>query len=184
MDERELSSREAEERFEEFDTEEEFEDYLEKIAPFIGWVNIYFNSLEDCISFYIREAITHDPYQDERLDVFLAEMGFASKCRALIHLYGQIIEHADVKFTHNDLNNIESMLNECGTRRNEYTHADWMGVKQQGYVRVKSKSKKQGLFHRYKKIDIEQIKSDAAFISNARDVLDDFNLDIHEQLLA
>lgn len=182
MNERVLRSQEAEDEFEFIDTEEELAEYLGGIAPYIGWVIIYFNSLEDGISDFIREAILRDPGQDERLDVFLAEMLFAGKCRALMHLYGQMIEDADVKYTHTDLNELESLLLECARRRNEYAHADWIGLKQQNYVRVKSQSKKRGLFHRYKKFEIEQMESDVAFISNARHVLEEFNQNIYDQL--
>lgn len=182
MNEPVLRSQEADDLFEDIDTEEELAEYLEGIAPYIGWVIIYFNSLEDGVSGYIREAILRDPSQDERLDVFLAEMLFAGKCRALMHLYGQMIEDGDIKYTHDDLNELESLLLECARRRNEYAHADWIGLKQQSYVRVKSQSKKRGLFHRYKKFEIEQMEGDVAFIANARHVLDEFNENISDQI--
>lgn len=161
---------------------EELDRYLEEIVPGIGWVIVYFNSLEDHISDFIREAILRDSFQDERLDVFLSEMMFAGKCRALIHLYGQMIEGKAVKFTHADLNTLEAMLFECSTRRNEYAHADWIGVRAEGYVRVKAQSKKTGVFHRYRKFDLAQIKEDAEFISTARHKLVEFNDIINEQL--
>jgi len=163
-------------------SEEELDRYLEEIVPGIGWVVVYFNSLEDHVSDFIREAILRDPLQDERLDVFLAEMMFAGKCRALIHLYGQMIEGKAVQFTHADLNALEAMLFECATRRSEYAHADWIGVRTEGYVRVKAQSKKTGVFHRYKKFDLARIKEDAEYISAARFKLVEFNDTIYEQL--
>lgn len=163
-------------------SEEELDRYLKQIVPGIGWVVVYFNSLEDHISDFIRQAILRDPFQDERLDVFLSEMMFAGKCRALIHLYGQMIEGQAVQYTHTDLNVLETMLFECASRRNEYAHADWIGVREEGYVRVKAQSKKTGVFHRYKKFDLARIEEDAEFISDARFKLVEFNDNIHEQL--
>jgi hypothetical protein len=163
-------------------SEEELDRYLKEIVPVIGWIVVYFNSLEDHVSDFIREAILRDPSQDERLDVFLSEMMFAGKCRALIHLYGQMIEGRAVKLTHSDLNGLEAMLLECSSRRNEYAHADWIGVRTEGYVRVKAQSKKTGVFHRYKKFDLARIREDAEYISAARFKLVEFNDTIHEQL--
>ena len=81
MSEHYLSPREAEEKFEPTESDEELLSYLEELAPQIGWIIIYFNSLEDLVTQFIREAMLHDPYQDERMDVFLSEMLFATKCR-------------------------------------------------------------------------------------------------------
>ena len=163
-------------------SEDELDRYLEEIVPGIGWIIVYFNSLEDHVSDFIREAILRDPYNDERLDVFLSEMMFSGKCRGLIHLYGQMIESKLVTYTQNDLNILEAMLLECSKRRNEYAHADWIGVRAEGYIRVKAQSKKTGVFHQYKKFDLGRLKEDEKFISNARFTLVEFNDQIHEQL--
>ena len=40
---------------------------------------------------------------------------------------------------------VDVLLTECATRRNEYAHADWIGMKLGGYVRVKSQSKRTGI---------------------------------------
>lgn len=84
MTERSLSRRQADDELEWIDTDEELEKYLSSIAPYVGWVIIYFNSLEDHIADFIRMAVLRDWIQDERLDVFLAGMLFcgesASSC--------------------------------------------------------------------------------------------------------
>lgn len=162
---------------------EELDAYLEEIVPSIGWITVYFNSLEDHISDFIRQAILRDPFQDERLDVFLSEMMFSGKCRALMHLYGQMIETKSVQYTHKDLDALETMLFDCSSRRNEYAHGDWIGVRKENYVRVKSQSKKTGVFHRYKKFDMTRLNEDVEYINNARFTLDEFNDKIYEQLL-
>ena len=182
MQERSLTTREAEDTLETVDSEDDLRAYLEEIAPFIGWIIIYFNSLEDTIAACLREALLRDPIQDERLDVFLSDMLFAGKCKALMHSYGQMISSCDIKYTHDDLNELEKLLLECAKRRNEYAHADWIGMKQDVYVRVKSQSKKLGILHRYKKFEPAQMEADIQYIHAARDELEIFNGRIHDQL--
>lgn len=182
MTERIFQRHETDDELEYVESEEELAEYLETIAPYIGWIVIYFNSLEDSLTDYIREAILRDPFQDERLDVFLSEMLFAGKCKALMHLYGQTIESGAVKYTQKDLSDLEKLLLDCAKRRNEYAHADWIGLKKESYVRVKMQSKKRGVFHRYRKFEIPQMEEDVEFISNARHVLDEFNERITDQI--
>jgi hypothetical protein len=182
MTDRLLSARQAEEELEPLDSDQELPGYLYKLAPYIGWIIIYFNSLEDIVCLCIREAILRDPHQDERVDVFLAEMLFAAKCHALMHLYGQLIETGEVKFTHQDLTRLEETLLECARRRNEYAHADWIGLMKESYVKVKSQSKKRGVVHRYRKFDVAKVEADVDFISAARAALDEFNEAITDQL--
>nr|WP_296017560.1 hypothetical protein [uncultured Acidovorax sp.] len=175
-----LTLREADE----LDTvdESELADYLSNLAPQIGWIIIYFNSLEDDVSRFIRAAILRDPTQDERMDVFLAGMLFSAKARALLDLYGQMLESGVLEVTTEDLRKVDVLLTECATRRNEYAHADWIGMKLGGYVRVKSQSKRSGISHRYKRYDLARIHADVDFISEARDKLYEFNERLWDQL--
>ena len=159
-------------------------DYLSDLAPEIGWVIIYFNSLEDGISGCIREAILRDALQDERMDVFLAGMQFSAKARALLDLYGQMIEYGGLEITHEDLRKVDVLLTECATRRNEYAHADWIGMKLDGYVRVKQQSKRTGISYRYKRYDLARVQDDVEFICKARDELYEFNELLWDQLRA
>jgi hypothetical protein len=164
--------------------ESELADYLSELAPEIGWIIIYFNSLEDELSGFIREAILRDAMQDERMDVFLSGMLFSAKARALLDLYGQMIEYGGSAVTHEDLRKVDTLLTECATRRNEYAHADWIGMKLGGYVRVKSQSKRTGISHRYKRYDLARVQGDVDFISEARDALYEFNERLWDQLRA
>lgn len=182
MSDHTFSRRQAEDEFEYVDTDEELEDYLEEVAPLIGWVVVYFNSLEDHVGDFIRQMVLRDPYQDERLDVFLSDMMFAAKSRALLHLYGQVIVDCSVSITLAELNELEKVLTECANRRNDYAHADWIGVRKEGYVRVKSQSKKTGIFHRYKRIDVTKLQEDVAYIREARYTLNAFDDAIQDQL--
>ena len=80
-------------------TDKELSDYLSKIAEDIGWIVIYFNSLKYVIAQFLREMVLRDPYQDERLDVFLAEMGYQAKARALIHWYGKVVTYGSSRLS-------------------------------------------------------------------------------------
>jgi hypothetical protein len=160
----------------------ELDDYLDSIVSSIGWIVVYFNSLEDHVADFIREVVLRDPYQDERLEPFLCEMRFAAKSRALIQLYGQIISVQSGKYTHEDLKAVEAMLNECASRRNEYAHGDWIGVRRERYVRVKSHSKPTGVVHRYRKFDVARLEDDVNFINDARFRLNEFHENLQDQL--
>lgn len=164
--------------------EDELADYLSDLAPEIGWIIIYFNSLEDQISYFIREAILRDATQDERMDVFLAGMLFSAKARALLDLYGQMIESGGLVVTREEIGDIDKMLTECATRRNEYAHANWTGMKSGGYVRVKSQSGRTGISHRYKRYDLARVMADVEFISEATGELYAFNERLWDQIRA
>lgn len=180
MREHHRTTREAEEL--DYVEDEELANYLDELAPQIGWVIIFFNSLEDTVAYCLRELMLRDPYQDERLDVFLTEMLFSAKSRALIHLYGQAIADCGLKTTQQDLTTIENLLVECAKRRNEYAHADWIDLKQGQIVRVKSKSQKRGIVHRYKRFSPEDVEDDVRFIDRARDTLYEFHERFSDQL--
>ena len=181
MSEKTYSRSQAEDELE-YVSDEELEAYLEVIVPYVGWIIVHFNSLEDHISDFLRQAVLRDPFQDPRLDVFLSEMMFAGKSRALVQLYGQMIEAKSVTITHEDLNQLEVLLLECSKRRNEYAHADWIGMKRESNVLVKTKSKKTGVFHRYKKFDLARLEEDVEYLRKARFTLSDFNDAIFDQL--
>lgn len=160
----------------------ELDDYLKSVVSSIGWIVVYFNSLEDHVADFIREVVLRDPYQDERLEPFLCEMMFAAKSRALIQLYGQIISTQPGRYTHEDVKRIETMFNECATRRNEYAHGDWIGVRTERFVRVKSLSKTTGVVHRYRKFDVVRLEDDVNFINDARFRLNEFHENLQDQL--
>jgi hypothetical protein len=160
-------------------SEEELGIYLSGIAEEIGWIIIYFNSLEDLISSFSREMMLRDPCQDERLDIFLAEMGYAAKARALIHLYGQAVTHGAAGLPANELVELEKDLTLAATLRNGYAHADWIGLRDDAYVRVKTRSSRNGILHRYKRIDVETARADVTYITSLRDRLEA----VHELVL-
>ncbi|WP_130538072.1 hypothetical protein [Thiomicrorhabdus indica] len=171
----------ASENFE-FLEEGELREYLEEVSSHIGWIIIFFNSLENIVSFAIADLMTHDPYQDDRIQVFLAEMQYSQKCRTLINLYGQALECCSGVPLREELIENEKLLFECAKRRNGYAHADWIGSKENKLVSVKTKASKKGIFETYKKVDIETVKNDIDFIYKVRDKIENFHELFKEQL--
>jgi hypothetical protein len=160
-------------------SEKDLDKYLGGIAEEIGWIIICFNSLEDTIGGYLREMMLRDPCQDERLDVFLVEMGYASKARALIHLYGQAVRYGVAQLPEGEIVEMEKDFNLAATIRNGYAHADWFGLRDDDYIKVKTRSSKHGIIHRYKRIDLETAKADVGYIVSVRNRLNA----VHELIL-
>jgi hypothetical protein len=160
-------------------SEKELDEYLSGIAEEIGWIVICFNSLEDSIGSFLREMMLRDPDQDERLDVFLAEMGYTAKARALVHLYGQAIAHGAARLPEGEVVELEKDLNLAATIRNGYAHADWFGLRADAYIKVKTRSSRNGIIHRYKRIDLETARADVRYIVLVRNRLDA----VHELVL-
>lgn len=144
--------------------DDELNAYLGGIAEEIGWVIICFNSLEDSIGNFLREMMLRDPDQDERLDVFLSEMGYMAKARALMHLYGQAVAHGAAHLPKDEVVELEKDLSLAATIRNGYAHANWSGLRADAYIKVKTRSSRSGILHRYKRIDKQIAESDITYI--------------------
>mgnify|MGYP000668582839 CR=1 FL=1 len=184
MNELNLPKWQANDQLEYVEDEEQLFKSLDDMAKEIGWIIIRFNSLEGVISYCIAELISHDPLQDERVNVFLSEMQYNGISRALIHLYGQFIsDPLEGKFL-TELSSLEKSLTECGKRRNEYAHAEWTGIREGNYVCVKTQAKKIGIFERFKKYDVEKIREDINFIIETIEELENFHESINDALLA
>lgn len=164
------------------ENDKELSNYLSKIAEDIGWIVIYFNSLEDVIAQSLREMMLRDPYQDERLDVFLAEMGYQAKARALIHLYGQAVTYGASRLPAGELIALEKALTQAAAIRNGYAHADWIGLRTDAYIKVKTRSSRNGVIHRYKRIDKKTARLDIEFIISLRDRLEAVHELVEDQI--
>ena len=165
-----------------FEDEEELESRLDDIAYFIGRIIIEFNSLESTLEYLIAEQLTHAGNQDDRTYVFLAEMMFQGKAKALINLYGQIIEYGTIKINHEDLSIIQKRLDEASRIRNEYAHANWQELNPKGYVCVKTQASKKGIFQKYRLFDIDQMKKDLYYVMESPSIIGDFDEKIMAQL--
>lgn len=153
-------------------SDKELSNYLEMIAAEIGWIVIHFNSLEDVLGQFLREMVLRDPDQDERLDVFLSGMGYQEKKCALMELYGQAENFGGWKFPEGVDRELDKALSLAATIRNGYAHADWIGLREDAYVKVKTVSNKKGVVHRYKRIDRQAARRDLIFIINVRERLE------------
>ena len=162
--------------------EDKLQSILDEMSSYIGWIVIHFNSLENIIASCVTDMITHDPYQDERVDVFLSEMQYSGKTRALINLYGQAITSCALTINKEQLTALEKTLTECGKRRNEYAHADWVGIKKENYVCVKTNAKKSGIIRKYRKYNINKIKEDIEYICKAEEMLESFHETLHDSI--
>jgi hypothetical protein len=109
------------------DDEEELYRVLEAAAPHIGRIIIEFNSLEDSVSFCIKELVSHSEGGDEQVYVFLAEMGYSSKVTALVNLYGQLVNSCHLGLS-DSLVSLESQLRKAAKHRNQYAHANWAEI--------------------------------------------------------
>ena len=169
-----LHRRELDEDVEYLENEEELEKTLEEISKYIGRIVIEFNSLEDSISYCIKEIMSTSETGDDLIYVFLAEMGYSQKANTLINLYGQFIELFKKESLSSELNELEQKLKESATRRNYYAHANWAEISKSNYVLVKIKAKKKGVFHTYRRFDKEKMQEDLKFIESTHEALEIF----------
>ncbi|MHB1142757.1 MAG: hypothetical protein ACYC1T_13510 [Sulfuricaulis sp.] len=181
MSEFSLHSRDTHPDIEYLDDEEELHRVLEAAAPFIGRIVIEFNSLEDSLSFCIKELVSHSEGGDEQIYVFLAEMGYSSKVTALVNLYGQLISYCHLDLSEK-LNNLEALLRDAAKYRNQYAHANWVEISKSNYVLTKVRAGKSGVFHAYRKFDEEQMDKDLGKIKAAHAALEFFDAGFREQM--
>ena len=70
---------------------------------------------------------------------------------------------------------LETRLREASARRNRYAHASWTEISSKNYVRVKTKAKKGGVFHSYRRFETEDMVQDCDYIEKTQTVLSDFD---------
>lgn len=161
---------------------DELYDKLEEVTKYIGQVIIEFNALESSIEYLIAEQMMRSGDQDDRIYVFLSEMMFQGKAKALMNLYGQIIEGCPVQTTADDLKIIDKRLEECARIRNEYAHAHWEEISSSNYVRVKTRSNKKGVFQKYRLFDLKQLETDVYFIMESPSIIGNFDEKLMDEL--
>ena len=104
------------------------------------------------------------------VSVFLADMPYSKKVTALTKLYGQSIDYADSQLQE-ELAELEQRLLEAGRRRNQYAHANWSDVGEDGFIQVKAKAKRSGVYHTYRKFDEKVMEADLDYITGSHDDL-------------
>jgi len=161
----------------------EIAEFLDVAASFIGRIVIELNSLEDNVSFQIKELMSSSEYQDDMVFVFLAEMPYSKKVSVLAKLLGQEID-ASCPALRPDLDDLGARLLESGRRRNQYAHASWEDVGEGGLIMTRIKAKRTGVYHTYRKFDEAIMRDDLDYISATQDDLDYLILNLDEQRVA
>jgi hypothetical protein len=151
---------------------------LAEIAQHIGKIMIEFNSLEDSVAFCVKKIMSSSEYKDQMVYVFLSEMSYGAKVGALVSLYGLMIQACgdeDRGDLTKRLEALETQLREACTRRNRYAHASWSEISAKRYVRVKTKAKKGGVFHSYRRFEVKDMLHDCDYIETAHKTLEEFD---------
>ena len=159
---------------------EDLEAIIEEIEPYVGRVIIEFNSLEYSLESCIAELVSRSGSDDDRIYVFLSEMMFRGKAKALINLYGQLIEDCSLDFPKERLADLEKRFEEAARIRNEYAHANWEDITKKRYVCVKTKASKKGIHQKYRLFDIPQMEKDIDSIIETQTFFSDFDENIGE----
>lgn len=163
-----------------------YEKKLDEIASHIGWIIINLNSLEDTIAFCIKELMSDSGPGDELNLIFQSELSYASKYKMLVKIYGwfiaQLLEgEKRMKMLHK-LEILNKSLKRAGELRNQYAHADWSDISQKRFVKIKTKSKRDGVYHVYRQFEIPDMVNDIEFIDSAQQKLDDYDEELHDLL--
>ena len=153
---------------------DDLEAVLEEIEPYVGRVIIEFNSLDDSLEYCIHELVCNS-LSDDRIYVFLAEMMFSAKAKALVNLYGQMIEYCVVDYPKEELNKLQNRLEEAARIRNEYAHANWGDIGKKRYVCVKTQASKKGIHKKYRLFDIAQMEKDIDYIVETQSYFEEFD---------
>ena len=164
-----------------FDSFEEMQEKLDEFSHYIGRIIIEFNALESTIEYLIALHLTHAGDQDDRTYIFFTEMMYSGKARVLVNLYGQLIGIDPVKFTQEDLLEVQKRLDEASRIRNEYAHANWQDINRKGYVCVKTTANRKGLHQKYRLFDVEKMIEDLQFIIETAAIVYQFDEDIYDQ---
>jgi hypothetical protein len=158
----------------------QLEKFLDRAAPYIGFIIIEFNSLEAMLDFCIKELLSESEGRDDMIYVFLAEMSYSSKVTSLMNLYGQINEGCELGLKQK-LVDLEKQLREVARRRNQYAHGQWNDTSEGNFLPVKVSAKRDGVYHVYRKFDVKVMKADLKLIEKTQVLLATLDEEIREQ---
>ncbi len=155
--------------------EDDNEEFLELIAPQIGFIVFDFNLLEERLTSFICQIINYN--NDAKGLIITHNMTYSSK----VDLFDRY-----ASYTQQVLNkNIESHkkfiedLKESGRLRNMVVHAEWNTVDKENYTFVKLRTSKNGLIQEFAQIDYDSL------INVRNKIIDTHNyFDEYEELYA
>jgi hypothetical protein len=129
------------------------EEFLELIAPQIGFIVFDFNLLEERLTSFICQLINHN--SDAKGLIITHNMTYSSK----VDLFDRYLNHTHQVLnkqiqTHNKF--VED-LKESGRLRNMVVHAEWDTADKEGYTCVKLRTTKNGLTQEFVQLDYNSL---------------------------
>lgn len=176
----------TDENFENWFTKNNSQNFLNKAAYYIGWIIINLNELEDIISICTQELLNDQESTEELYFIFQSELTYSGKANALIKIYGWHLKHLfegkSKEKMKERLFKLQALLNEAAEIRNQYAHANWHEISKKRFVRTRTKSKIDGVYHWFRKFSIKEMKKDLTLIEKTTNFLDKFDGDFDYEL--
>lgn len=136
---------------------EKLQVHLGRLAPFIGYLVISFNSLEDSLDTIIVDYI-NDRDATMGYSVILG-LSFSSKLDLLNRMVSYELNYAQNQRYIDKFQVIIGLLREANNSRNEIIHAAWLEYDiNSGTVKTRSKIRPEGVQHQTKTIQLKDIK--------------------------
>ena len=147
--------------------EGDIDQFLDSVAPEIGYLIFDFNSLEESITSLLC-MIINDRTDSPGL-IVTHGMSYSAKVDLLKRYveHAQSIAESEIK-SHKD---VMAELRECGTLRNMVVHAEWDTADLDGYTLIKVKVKQGELIQEYVQFDLESLKNIRTRINSLTDQL-------------
>lgn len=164
------------------DTQEELDQKLDQISPYVGRVIIELNSLETLIDLATKEIASISEGQDKYIYAFLSKMDFIDKIDILTTLYGDWVEYIKNQNLRDSLKKLKTRLVNSCQKRNVYAHTDWSGIDKKNMVAVKLSANREGIFRVYRTFNISDMEEDINYIIESAEQLDQFDEEFHDSL--
>ncbi|MEQ9287342.1 MAG: hypothetical protein RIG77_10565 [Cyclobacteriaceae bacterium] len=139
--------------FETKNLNDDIDEFLDSVAPEIGYLIFDFNSLEESLTSLLCKMI------NDRADstglILTSGMSYSSKVNLLNRYmeHGQLLAGREIE----GYDNFIGEMKECGTLRNMVVHAEWETADIDGYTLIKVKVKKGELIQEYVQFDLESL---------------------------
>ncbi len=146
--------------------------YLDEALPLIGYIVMYFNSLESSLDHVLCEHFTDR--SDSMGLIVLNKMNFSSKVDLLKRFCDDF--HICVAMD-SYLEKYEPLindLNESGRLRNLVVHAQWENTDEEGYTYVRLKMSKKGMQQEYVQFDVDSLQKLIKLILYTQQKLDEY----------
>ena len=161
--------------FEYIDSEEELQEKIDQITPYVGRIIIELNSLETVIDLCIKELASQSEAQDRYVYTFLSKMEYRAKVNVLASLYGDIVESFGYPDLRDPLKKLKTMLVNACEKRNIYAHTDWTDISKGNLVATKYTANRNGVFRVYRTFEISDMENDINHIIEASETLENFD---------